>query len=240
MSTSRSILSRSHGAAAALIALALLASPALAGPGRGPPGSIDRPVTTHDGPPGADNEPPGAQDGPPGSIDRPADRRPARRERLRQRVREMRAWYLSEKLRLDEATARRLFSLLDEFDDRLDELHRRGVQLRRALRRATAAAAGDDAAIDRLVDDLLAHYEDLYRVQRARLVAVRRVVTPAQVAKLVILLPQLDDAIRKQIQRALRGRDRPGDLDDDRRPRRRRHRDRRGPPPNAPPFTDPF
>jgi hypothetical protein len=135
----------------------------------------------------------------------PNPRRAARRERVRQRIRAMRAWYLTEQLDLDDAAAGRLFPLLGQFDDRLDELHRRGVQLRRSLRRAMAAARPDPAALDRTTDALLAHYEALYRIQRERFAAVRRVITPAQSARLLLLLPRIDDAIRRQIQRAMRG-----------------------------------
>lgn len=208
-----------------------------AAPGARPEAAPDVTINPPGQPPGADAD--DAID-PPG----PADQIGPRRERLRRRVREVRADYLSHKLHLDQRTARRLFTLLDRFDERLDNLHRRGVQLRRALRRENAAGQPDDATLDRLIDELLAHYEDLYQVQRARLVAVRRVVTPAQTAKLVVLLPQLDEAIRKQIQRALRDRGKSADdVDEDfwPRPRRRRgHRPDRVPPPNPPPFADPF
>jgi hypothetical protein len=258
------------GFIAGLIAALIAPAPAAANPrakprpvtANGPPGAATAgpPGATPDAPPGAAPEttpgatpdsaidpsgtPPGADPGdaidPSGSRDRIG----SRRERLRRRVREARADYLSHQLRLDERTARRLFTLLDRFDGRLDDLHRRGVQLRRALRRENASARPDNAALEQLIDELLAHYEDLYQVQRARLVAVRRVVTPAQTAKLVVLLPQLDEAIRKQIQRALRERGKSaGDVDEDfwPRPRRRRgHRPAGDPPPNAPPFTDPF
>ena len=67
------------------------------------------------------------------------------------------------------------------------------------------AARPDPAALDRMVNDLLAHYDDLYRVQRERFAAVRKVVTPTQSARLLLLLPRIDDAIRRQIQRAMGG-----------------------------------
>lgn len=163
----------------------------------------------------------------------------------------MRAWYLTEQLALDEATSARLFPVLVRFDDRIDELHQRGVQLRRALRREMAAARPNPAALDRMVNGLLAHYEDVYRVQRERFAAVRRVVTPAQSAKLLLVLPRIDDAIRRQIQRAMggarkgaRGKE-AGDADDLDEPfpfqRRKNRARRRGAQDGAePPFADPF
>ena len=169
------------------------------------------------------------------------DRRTARRERVRQRIRAMRAWYLTEELDLDDATATRLFPVLSKYDERLAEVHQRGVELRRALRRAMSGSRPDQTSIDRLMDDLLTHYDNLYRVQRDRLVAVRRVMSPSQSARLVLILPRLDDAVRREIERATkkrRGADRASPFRD-RPPRRRGDIDRRAPE-SGPPFGDPF
>lgn len=170
--------------------------------------------------------------------------RSARRERVRQRIRAMRAWYLTEELDLDDATATRLFPVLSKYDGKLAEVHQRGVELRRALRRAMSGRRPDQTSIDRLMDDLLTHYDNLYRVQRDRLVAVRRVMSPSQSARLVLILPRLDDAVRREIERTTKKRRRGpgGDRASPLRDRPRRHRgdiDRRTPE-SGPPFSDPF
>ncbi len=214
----------------AIVAFLFVVGVAPATAGAQPPGETPpRPVFESDpgrpGLSGGDPDPDGPRRGP---------RALARRERLRDRIRTMRAWYLTEQLSLDDATAARLFPLLGRFDDRMEELHQRGVMLQRALRREMAAATPDRPALNRLVDDLLAHYEDLYRVQRERFAAVRKVVTPEQSAKLLLVLPQIDDAIRRQIQRAVgRQKNREG--------QRKNRAGRRGlPPPDetAAPFGD--
>ncbi len=227
---------KSHRLLLATAAILLMVSPAAAQPGAQPG---DRPPAGDARDPRSDLRP--GKDNP---------RRAARRERVRQRIRAMRAWYLTEQLELDDATSARLFPVLVRFDDRIDELHQRGVQLRRALRRDMDAARPDPAALDRTVNALLAHYEDVYRVQRERFAAVRRVVTPTQSAKLLLLLPRIDDAIRRQIQRAMGGarkgarRGQAGgaeDVDDPFPPQRRKNRARqRAPQDDAPPFGDPF
>jgi hypothetical protein len=170
--------------------------------------------------------------------------RSARRERVHQRIRAMRAWYLTEELDLDDATATRLFPVLSKYDERIAAVHQRGVELRRALRRAMSGSRPDQTSIDRLMDDLLTHYDNLYRVQRDRLVAVRRVMSPSQSARLVLILPRLDDAVRREIERATKKRRRGpgGDRASPLRDRPRRHRgdiDHR-PPRRGPPFGDPF
>jgi hypothetical protein len=170
----------------------------------------------------------------------PSLRATARRERLRDRIRAMRAWYLTRELSLDDSTAGRLFPLLGRFDDRMEELHQRGVALQRALRREMDAAQPDRAALDQLVNDLLAHYDDLYRAQRERIAAARKVVTPEQGARLLLILPRIDDAIRRQIRRAMRG---PSDRDGHRDRLRKNGAGGRGDPPpgvGPDPFGDQF
>lgn len=173
--------------------------------------------------------------------------RTARRERVRQRIRAMRAWYLTEELDLDDATAARLFPVLGQYDERLAAVHQRGGQLRRALRRAMSSSRPDQTSIDRLLDDLLTHYDNLYRVQRERLIALRKVMSPSQSARLVLILPRLDDAVRREIHRATKNRrlgpagDRASPFRD--RPRRHRRHNAgvdRGSAESAPPFGDPF
>lgn len=171
--------------------------------------------------------------------------RTARRERVRQRIRAMRAWYLTEELGLDDGTASRLFPVLGQYDERLAAVHRRGVELRRALRRAMSGSRPDQTSIDRLLDDLLTHYDNLYRVQRERLVAVRKVMSPSQSARLVLILPRLDDAVRREIERATKQRRRGegGDRTSPFRDRPRRHRGddiNRGAAQSGQPFGDPF
>jgi hypothetical protein len=131
---------------------------------------------------------------------RPRERRAAA---IRERIQVLRAHYLADELALDGAAADRLNAVLDRFDPAIDELHGRGARLRRELRRAAAAAA-DERTLERMTDELLAHYEALYRAQRERFAEARRSVTAAQGARLLLLLPRIDDEIRREIERAVK------------------------------------
>jgi hypothetical protein len=154
----------------------------------------------------------------PPRVDPFADRARAsgssKRERLREKIRAMRGWYLTKELDLDAATAGRLFAILDRYDDSIDALQKKGSRLRRLLRQEMGRPRPDRRAIERHVDDLVAHYDEMYQVQRERFAAVRKVVTAEQGAKLLLLLPKIDSAIRRQISKVMRkakrkGRDRP-------------------------------
>jgi hypothetical protein len=128
---------------------------------------------------------------------------PEKREELRKRIRAMRTWYLTEQLSLDGATAARLFPVLNQYDDRLEAMAERGAQLRRELRRSMAGRQ-QDPGLNRKTDELLAHFDEAYKLERERFAAVRKVVSPAQAARLLIILPRIDHQIRHQIAMVMR------------------------------------
>ena len=123
---------------------------------------------------------------------------------MKKRIRAMRVWYLTEELELDDATAARLFPVLGKYDDQLDALQVEGARLRRELRKALAGR-GNQAEAARLVDALLAHYDKVYQLQRDRFVAARKVLSGAQAGRLLMVLPRVDNAVRRQIGRVMRG-----------------------------------
>ena len=128
----------------------------------------------------------------------------ADRDALKKRIRAMRVWYLTEELELDDATAARLFPVLARFDDQLEALQVEGARLRRELRQGLGRR-GNQAETARLVDALLAHYDKLYQLQRDRVVAARKVLSAGQTGRLLLVLPRVDNAIRRQIGRVMRG-----------------------------------
>lgn len=133
---------------------------------------------------------------------------PRARERraaaIRERIQLLRAQVLSHELALDDEAAGRLGAVLDRYDATIDELHVRGARLRRELRRESAAAEADERALGRRTDELLAHYEELYRTQRERFAAARQTVSAVQGARLLLVLPRIDDEVRREIDRAVK------------------------------------
>src|SRR5687767_7784533 len=86
----------------------------------------------------------------------PHDAPPAvRRERIKERVLALRAATLTRELQLDEATAVRLFPVLARHDEQLARLARDAAVLRRTAN--DAAARGDNRAVDRAIDELVAN-----------------------------------------------------------------------------------
>jgi len=142
-----------------------------------------------------------------------------RREQIKKRIRSLRAYTLTEELGLDEPTAARLFPLLARFDDETDKLLERRVEIQRRLRRADAQR--DPRAIDRVIDDAIANQRSFWDLEDKKIAELRKVLTPAQTAKLLMVLPALERKIQNQLRKAITQR-RPGaaveEPDDDEQP----------------------
>jgi Spy/CpxP family protein refolding chaperone len=127
-----------------------------------------------------------------------------KRERIKKKIRALRAYTLTEELGLDEATASKLFPILAKYDD---ELGKR-VVLRAKLHQdlETAAARGDDAAVDKVIDELVANQKALVDLDAQRFGELRKVLTPRQAGRLLVVLPALERKVQNMLDRAISGR----------------------------------
>lgn len=126
-----------------------------------------------------------------------------RREQIKERIRALRAYALTTQLSLDQATAGKLFPLLARYDDALDKLLVQHVALQRRLRQA--GQLSDPAAINQLVDEALANQRALWNLEEQRIADLRKILTPAQTARVLIVLPAFERRIQKRLQQAIRG-----------------------------------
>lgn len=143
-----------------------------------------------------------------------AQQKAAKRAKVMERIRALRAWKLTEALDLDEATAARLFPILNRYDAEFATAMRESRKLRRQIRkmsRAGGAKVTTSAEDDRrLLDRLVASQRKLWDLQEARFRDVRKVLTAKQAATIFVVLPELDRRIHKQVRRALSGKGGPG------------------------------
>lgn len=159
-----------------------------------------------------------------------ADAQPAgrvdRREAVKKKIRALRAYTLTEELALDDKTAGRLFPVLARWDDLTDKLLVQRAEIQQRL--AAASSVTDSKALDKLVDEAVANQKAFWDLEEKRLIELRKILTPAQTARLLVVLPTFERRIQNQIQRVLKKR-RPGravddeaDADEPPRPPRRR------------------
>lgn len=152
-----------------------------------------------------------------------------RREKIKKRIRALRAYTLTEELKLDEATAGKLFPLLARYDDEFDKLAATRADLQKRL--ATADQLKDPKQVDKLIDDAAATQRALWDTETKRLAELRKILTPAQVARALVIIPALERRIQNQLRRVANKKAAQmddGDDDDD------------GPPPKKKLPCDPF
>lgn len=142
--------------------------------------------------------PAAAQPGPP-----PA---PATRAQAHDRVRMMYMWRLTEALRLDEPTAARLFPLLGRIEERKAPVRKELGDLARQLRAEAENPKANPAQIGQLIDRIVAARDRLRQLENDGFKEIRRVLSPVQQARLVLLMPRLDRQVRGLVERAQRRR----------------------------------
>jgi hypothetical protein len=192
---------------AVALAVALCAAPAFAqAPGATPPTGAVQP------PP---QQPP---PGPPPNGPKPPM---SRADKIKQQIREKRAFELTDALDLDEKTAARMFAVMARYDEQFDRLLAQRAELQQKLNAADQIK--DPKVLAKLIDDAMANQRAFWDVEEHRLAELRTVLTPQQTAKLIVKLPQLERQLQNQIQKAINQKNprrnnpnrRPVDDDDD-------------------------
>ncbi|HKA92114.1 MAG TPA: hypothetical protein VKE22_30830 [Haliangiales bacterium] len=124
------------------------------------------------------------------------------RDRVREKIKVLRVTRLVEALDLDERTAMRLMPLVNKTYDDIGEVARDAGEARRTLRRLLDAGSNDAVLINGLVDRLVADKLKIDELENNLFREVRKVLGPAQVGRLVLVLPEINREIQQQIRRA--------------------------------------
>lgn len=126
---------------------------------------------------------------------------PDRREQIKRKLLALRAYRLTEELALDETSAARVFPVLAKYDPQLEQLTIERVALAKELRANPAGPAAED-----LVNRAVANRRALFELEERRLAELRKVLTPRQTARLLVVLPEIETQLKQQIRRAVRNR----------------------------------
>ncbi len=136
--------------------------------------------------------------------------KPGVRDEVMERIRALRIARLIEALDLDEHGAARLTPILDRSYGQIAAVAKDSGQARRELKGLVAAEHPDDARINQIVDHLLANKLKIDELENQMIGDIRKVLTAAQVARLVVVLPEINHQIQQQIRNAVR----PGNRND--------------------------
>ena len=134
----------------------------------------------------------------------PAPAQPLR-EKLREKIKILRMARLVEVLELDERTATRLLPLVNKAYDDIGAVAKDAGEARRELRRLIEAGSNDAQAINALIDRLVANKMRVDQLETEMFREVRKVLTPLQLARLVLILPEINRELQQQVRRAAKG-----------------------------------
>jgi Spy/CpxP family protein refolding chaperone len=138
------------------------------------------------------------------AVAAPAPGQPLR-EKLREKIKILRMARLVEVLELDERTATRLLPIVNKAYDDIGAVAKNAGEARRELRRLVEAGSNDAQAINTLIDRLVANKLRVDQLETEMFREVRKVLTPLQLARLVLILPEINRELQQQVRRAAKG-----------------------------------
>ncbi len=124
-----------------------------------------------------------------------------RRQQIKKRIQALRAAELTTQLDLDGPTAAKLTALLDHYDDDTDRLVQQRVELTAKLRGLGPNTTSGEA--NRLVDDALDNAKAFRDLEDRRISEIRKLLSPVQTAKLLVVLPEFERRIQNQLKNAI-------------------------------------
>ena len=119
-------------------------------------------------------------------------------------MRTMRMWKLTEELKLDQATAAKVFPVLAQYDEKGKAISKERWELARDVQDQVDGGKLDEAKLRRLIDQLQANQAKRNALDEERFKALKSALTPLQQAKLLLLLPRIEDDFRHRIREAIR------------------------------------
>jgi Spy/CpxP family protein refolding chaperone len=115
------------------------------------------------------------------------------------RMRTLRAWKIVDELKLDQAASARLFPILSKYDDREMALFKERREIMKELRAESESATPNNSKLSTGIDRLIALRTKQHNLQDEKLRELRKALTPAQQAKLVLLLPRIERSFLHRI-----------------------------------------
>jgi len=127
------------------------------------------------------------------------------REKVREKIKVLRMARLVEALELDERTAARLMPIIGKAYDDIGAVAKDAGEARRELRRLIESGSNDPQPINALIDRLVANKLKIDQLETEMFREVRKVLTPLQLARLVLVLPEINRELMQQVRRAAKG-----------------------------------
>jgi len=126
------------------------------------------------------------------------------RAKIEHRIRTMRAMVLTEALDLDEPTSKKLFALMDDYDERRRKLTKERRVVMEEVKRAATDPSADHKKVDKLFKRLVDSRMAESRLNLEMAGATKGILSPQQRARLALVLPKFYRRVQKLINEAKR------------------------------------
>jgi hypothetical protein len=127
------------------------------------------------------------------------------REKVRERVKALRIAKLIELLEMDDQTVAKIMPVINKGYDEIGAVAKESGEARRELQGLMGVDKPDNDKINRLIDRLLVNKGKVERIEEQMLAGARKVLAPAQMGKLIVVLPEVNQQIQRMIKRAAEG-----------------------------------
>ena len=137
---------------------------------------------------------------------------PVRRQRVKERIRALRAYELTEQLGLDETSGGKVFPILAKYDEATEKALTERASLRAKL--DALGDKGDDHTVSGITDAMIANQRVMWDLESKRFAELRGVLSAHQAARFLVVMPVLERKIQRRLEMAAaRGAELPADDD---------------------------
>ena len=137
---------------------------------------------------------------------------PARRQRVKERVRALRAYELTDQLGLDETSGGKVFPILAKYDEATEKVLAERATLRGKL--DALGDKGDDRTVGGIIDAMIANQRAMWDLEGKRFAELRGVLSAHQAARFLVVMPVIERKIQRRLEMAA-ARGAAGAADDD-------------------------
>lgn len=139
------------------------------------------------------------------ALSLPAAAQPDQQKRaaVRQQLADFAMQQLTQQLALDAATATSFRAVSDRYQEQIAAVHREVGMAVKELKQQLAAAQPNGARLTQLSDLVVSNRAKVQQLESQRTVEYRRVLSPAQFAKLILSWPQINRQIHVQMWKAM-------------------------------------
>ena len=137
-----------------------------------------------------------------------------KRALARQRITEFAMGKIQQELALDAATLQRFRAVAEKYEPQIMGLHREMGMAMKEIHAQLASAQPDDAKLSQLADVVVNDRTKVQALELQRTNENRRVLTPAQFAKLIVAWPRINRQVKIEMYKAMHGGQAPATVDD--------------------------